>query len=690
MPAPEDLLVFPAGVTRTAMTNDLPAGTSFGAMHFAKGYTVDGNAMTLTGDLTFDQSTYPYFVMNAPIILGANVKLGAATTSEYRGAIDVNGRTLTIDSYNTRLIGAVNGTGTLNVSFPGLSIENGGTFSGAINGIVDVAGSLPHANVNGAASGNGTIGMLTATQPVFLGTKTPAYTSDPHTIGTLHTQSASIGGQFFVDLVPGGVSDQLDVTGSVTLAGGSWLSLSVASGAVGAGQSFTIIANDGSDAVSGTFDGLPEGGQRSVPGGTVSISYHGGDGNDVVLTVVDAKKTWTGAVSENWSNPNNWSPAAVPTPGESLVFPAGARTSMVNDLASASVGSMDFRSSYVLSGNAITLGGDVFFDVNTPLFTCNAPLILGADVHLHYALTNDYTGAIDVNGHTLTIDSYNTTVNALLGTGTINVTGAGVRIAGSGTFDGTINGGVEVGGLLPNADVAGGSVSGAGTIGALTTTGAFSHVFLGVKNPSYSSDPHTIGTLRTQSLSLGEAQFFVDIGAASDQLIVTGSVTLNNSWLSLSVPSGSIANGQSFVIIDNDGNDPVSGTFSGLAEGATINVGGATLKLTYTGGDGNDVVLSAGSATKSWTGAQSALWSNPANWSPAAIPATGEALLFPAGAANRFMTNDLNVAVGAMDFRDSYNLGGNALALTGDVTFSAQTFISDAPLVLGANVHIGG
>ena len=53
--------------------------------------------------------------------------------------------------------------------------------------------------------------------------------------------------------------------------------------------------------------------------------------------------------------------------------------------------------------------------------------------------------------------------------------------------------------------------------------------------------------------------------------------------------------GQSFVIIDNDGNDAVIGTFAGLAEGAIIdsdfNGAGLAAAITYVGGDGNDVAI---------------------------------------------------------------------------------------------------
>ena len=48
-----------------------------------------------------------------------------------------------------------------------------------------------------------------------------------------------------------------------------------------------------------------------------------------------------------------------------------------------------------------------------------------------------------------------------------------------------------------------------------------------------------------------------------------------------------------FVIIDNDGTDSVVGTFEGLAEGAVVAIDGYETRISYEGGDGNDVVLSA-------------------------------------------------------------------------------------------------
>jgi len=47
------------------------------------------------------------------------------------------------------------------------------------------------------------------------------------------------------------------------------------------------------------------------------------------------------------------------------------------------------------------------------------------------------------------------------------------------------------------------------------------------------------------------------------------------------------------VIVNNDGTDPVTGTFAGLPEGALIVTGNRGFTISYAGGDGNDIVLNA-------------------------------------------------------------------------------------------------
>ena len=78
-------------------------------------------------------------------------------------------------------------------------------------------------------------------------------------------------------------------------------------------------------------------------------------------------------------------------------------------------------------------------------------------------------------------------------------------------------------------------------------------------------------------------------GTGYDQLNVTGTVNLGGATLQVNPLATSV--GDTFTIIQNDGTDPVEGTFAGLAEGAWFTVGTAMFTITYKGGDGNDVVL---------------------------------------------------------------------------------------------------
>ncbi len=81
---------------------------------------------------------------------------------------------------------------------------------------------------------------------------------------------------------------QLNVAGAVNLTGAA-LALSGSYTPV-VGDAFTIVANDASDPVAGTFAGLPEGAIIADflgSGLNAIITYVGGDGNDVVLHVGD-------------------------------------------------------------------------------------------------------------------------------------------------------------------------------------------------------------------------------------------------------------------------------------------------------------------------------------------------------------------------------------------------------------------
>jgi hypothetical protein len=103
----------------------------------------------------------------------------------------------------------------------------------------------------------------------------------------------------------------------------------------------------------------------------------------------------------------------------------------------------------------------------------------------------------------------------------------------------------------------------------------------------------------------------VDLGLGErrrhDRLRVAGGVRLDGARLRL--VGRRPAAGQAFTILDNLGDGPVRGSFRGLREGATV--GGrdrdgrpGRFRVTYRGGDGNDVVLRSlrwsTAATRAW------------------------------------------------------------------------------------------
>jgi hypothetical protein len=84
------------------------------------------------------------------------------------------------------------------------------------------------------------------------------------------------------------------------------------------------------------------------------------------------------------------------------------------------------------------------------------------------------------------------------------------------------------------------------------------------------------------------------LGSDYDQLHAQGTVALNNAILAINAIDFAMSGADQFIIIDNDGTNAINGTFTGLPEGATVNVGTNQLKITYAGGTGNDVVLYQG------------------------------------------------------------------------------------------------
>lgn len=273
--------------------------------------------------------------------------------------------------------------------------------------------------------------------------------------------------------------------------------------------------------------------------------------------------------------------------------------------------------------NSITAGtiqigdanaGTITIGVSTDLMTLpaqNLTLITGAGVTGAGAITNgSFTAA------TLTIDQAgDSTYSGLLGgpeEGSEDARnlalvkrGAGTMVlSGENTYTGTTT--VSSGRLLVNGSLADGPAaldvvidSGAALGGSGTIHGTVLVNSGGSIRPGASP-----GITHTGSVTFGDgSQFDVEIGGTAlgtqyDQLSVTGTVTIGaNVLLNLSALGGFVPGaGQVFEILRNDGSGPGdhAGTFQGLPEGCVIPDflgSGLPAVISYTGGDGNDVVL---------------------------------------------------------------------------------------------------
>jgi hypothetical protein len=117
----------------------------------------------------------------------------------------------------------------------------------------------------------------------------------------------------------------------------------------------------------------------------------------------------------------------------------------------------------------------------------------------------------------------------------------------------------------------------------------------GVIAPGNSPGTLSVGDLEFEEGGVYEFEIAGNEPGQYDQINVTGTVKLGDGTLRVLPLDGFVPkNGQSFVIVNNDGEDAVEGTFAGLEEGATVEVDGkAWFTISYKGGDGNDVVLTA-------------------------------------------------------------------------------------------------
>ncbi len=279
------------------------------------------------------------------VTVSTSVPVNSATLA-LDGGITISNRTLNLDgtgvagagalrsiSGNNTWGGNVNLAGTMQLAYVGVDTDTL-TLSGKINGgsstlqktgagILIITGSgnnqastvvgagtvyqlgqdnVPvFVNTSGTLQGNGRSGVVNMSAGQN-GTVNPGtQTSNVAVFTTSGISAQSSVGVFSFDLntsgtVAGKANDQLAVNGTVNLSGRPVINVNLNFTPTTRGNSYTIIRNDGSDPIIGSFNSQTEGSLITVSdtsGNSVSyrISYVGGDGNDVTLTCVGVLTT---------------------------------------------------------------------------------------------------------------------------------------------------------------------------------------------------------------------------------------------------------------------------------------------------------------------------------------------------------------------------------------------------------------
>jgi autotransporter-associated beta strand protein len=288
-------IVFPAGAPRLANTDDLAGNIAFGALTIAgDGYSISASNGSTASFASIDSSQTSNsstvdIPISLPLALTVTVDNSTATlvlggvVSGTLGITKAGGGTLDLTADNTYSGSTQLNAGTLLVD----GNQNGSAVNAAKGTTLGGIGT-----VNAIASAGGTINP---------GNPAPGILTDADNFA-LAADSSSVNSTFMFVLdgtTPGsgvGGYSQVKAAGMISLSGANL------SGTLGThftptlGSTYTILNNTGSSAISGTFNGQPEGSIIRIGengGKPFSISYAGTTAapNSVVLTELDQSET---------------------------------------------------------------------------------------------------------------------------------------------------------------------------------------------------------------------------------------------------------------------------------------------------------------------------------------------------------------------------------------------------------------
>ena len=238
----------------------------------------------------------------------------------------------------------------------------------------------------------------------------------------------------------------------------------------------------------------------------------------------------------------------------------------------------------------------------------NEHLFLSGNLFSGYAITNVWAGPVTLSapGGVIQVNSGGAlwVEGVIDGAGALTKTQAGdLVLKGDNAYTGPTfvqGGNLFINGSQPASAVdvsAGGALRGIGTCGPVTNG------FFGSLIPGLLNSPgilHISGGLTFQSLCETVVRLNgPEPGVGHDQLAVTGEVQFEGSASLTVSPGYAPPVGATFEIIRKDSTNPVVGTFVGLPEGALLVASNTAYRISYVGGDGNDITLTRDSVPSS-------------------------------------------------------------------------------------------
>ena len=269
----------------------------------SKSFTVSGNGITLNSGIEAIMTGLGgdhQVLTDITLAADQTFKTTGSNSLTVGDANEVSQTTLDLDTYDLTLdasggsislVGELIGSGDIikkgdgGVTFNFAKSESTG-YAGSINveeGEIKANGDFDTGNVTlsgGTLKGTGTIGYLTMNAGKVAPGLSPGVINTGNLVYTGGEQEVELGG------TADGEYDQVNVVGTVDLGSATDLTISLHNDyEPEVNDAFFIIQNDGTDAVSGTFNGLANGDKVTLGSYTYQINYDAGDGNDVALLV---------------------------------------------------------------------------------------------------------------------------------------------------------------------------------------------------------------------------------------------------------------------------------------------------------------------------------------------------------------------------------------------------------------------